>query len=175
MHQCPKVKDSSDCFPKLTSAMPQSIPRRERFIFSGVVLVLSLCWAAHGQTSPDDLLLKDYKPRSIFNIPATRVVKARYPIIDVHSHDYAPTDADVDRWVQTMDEVGLEKTIILSGSTGSKFDAVLAKLQPPSKTIRSLVRNRLLRFRPAWVRPRGQRGTGALPSRRSQGCGGAGR
>jgi predicted TIM-barrel fold metal-dependent hydrolase len=29
--------------------------------------------------------------------------------------------------VKTMDEVGVEKTIILSGATGAKFDAVLAK------------------------------------------------
>lgn len=53
--------------------------------------------------------------------------KARYAVIDVHSHDYARTDDDVDRWVRTMDEVGLEKTIILSGRTRERFDAVLAK------------------------------------------------
>ena len=45
---------------------------------------------------PDQILLKDYKPRTIFKIPETRVEKARYAVIDVHSHDYAPTDADVD-------------------------------------------------------------------------------
>jgi len=79
------------------------------------------------QTNPDEILLKNYKPRSIFKIPETRVEKARYPIIDVHSHDYARTDADVERWVRTMDEVNLERTIILSGATGARFDAVTAK------------------------------------------------
>jgi uncharacterized protein len=77
--------------------------------------------------TPDEILLKDYKPRSIFKIPETSVEKARYPAIDVHSHDYAPTAADVDRWVKTMDVVGLERTIILSGSTGAKFDATVAR------------------------------------------------
>jgi predicted TIM-barrel fold metal-dependent hydrolase len=80
-----------------------------------------------GQTPPDQILLKDYRPRSIFRIPETRVEKARFPAIDVHSHDYARTDADVDRWVRTMDEVGIEKTIILAGSTGARFDAAVAK------------------------------------------------
>jgi predicted TIM-barrel fold metal-dependent hydrolase len=77
--------------------------------------------------NPDEILLKDYSPRSIFKIPETRVEKARYPAIDVHSHNYARTDADVDRWVRTMAEVGLDKVVILSGATGKKFDEVLAK------------------------------------------------
>lgn len=37
---------------------------------------------------PDQLLLRDYRPRSIFNVPATRVERARFPVIDVHSHAY---------------------------------------------------------------------------------------
>jgi predicted TIM-barrel fold metal-dependent hydrolase len=55
------------------------------------------------------------------------VEKARYPVIDVHSHDYAPTEANVEHWVKTMDEVGLERTIILSGATGRRFDQIMAK------------------------------------------------
>src|SRR5436190_18343814 len=81
-------------------------------------LLLGLCFAPGlpAQT-PDEILLKDYHPKSIFKIPETRVEKARYPVIDMHSHDYGRTDADVDRWVATMDAVGLEKTVILSGAT----------------------------------------------------------
>ena len=77
--------------------------------------------------NPDQILLKDYAPRSIFKIPETRVEKSRFPIIDVHSHNYAPTDADVERWVQTMDQVGLQKVVILSGNTGPKFDQAVKK------------------------------------------------
>ena len=82
---------------------------------------------AAGQTPPEEILLKEYRPKSIFKIPETRIEKARYPVIDVHSHDYARTGAEVERWVRTMDEVGLEKTFILSGATGAKFDATVAK------------------------------------------------
>ncbi len=79
------------------------------------------------QTNPDQLLLKDYKPRSIFKIPETQVDKARYAAIDVHSHNYARTDADVERWVKAMDEVGIQETVILSGATGARFDEAVAK------------------------------------------------
>jgi predicted TIM-barrel fold metal-dependent hydrolase len=82
---------------------------------------------ALAQTTPEQVLLKDYRPHSIFKIPQTRVEKARYPIIDMHSHNYAPTETDVARWVKTMDDTGLQKTVILSGNTGPRFDEVLAK------------------------------------------------
>ena len=93
-----------------------------------LVVGLALSPAA-AQTNPDQILLKDYRPRSIYHVPETRVEKARYPVIDVHSHDYAPSPADVQRWVATMDMVGLQKTIILSGATGKRFDTVLAKFR----------------------------------------------
>jgi len=42
----------------------------------------------------------------------------------MHSHAYAKTPGDVDRWVKVMDEVGVEKTILLTGATGAEFDRV---------------------------------------------------
>jgi hypothetical protein len=54
---------------------------------------------AFAQTPPDQILLKDYRQRSIFKISETRVEKARYPVIDMHSHNYAPTEADVEAFV----------------------------------------------------------------------------
>ena len=78
-------------------------------------------------TPPEELLLKDYQPRSIYKIPVTRVEKARYPVIDVHTHVYATNEAQVDRWVKTMDEVGLKKSIVLSGNVGARFDQVRAR------------------------------------------------
>jgi len=98
------------------------------FLEMATPAVLSLWFTVATQAqTPDEILLKDYRPKSIFNLPQTRVEKARYPIIDVHSHDYARTEADIDKWVRTMDEVGLEKTLILSGSTGEKFDSTVAR------------------------------------------------
>ena len=103
-------------------------------VWRGVWLLAStLALPVLGQTPPDQILLKDYQPRSIFKIPETRVEKARYGVIDVHSHDYARTEADVERWVRTMDTVGLERTTILSGRTGARFDAAAAKYGKHSK------------------------------------------
>ncbi|HET9824415.1 MAG TPA: amidohydrolase family protein, partial [Chitinophagaceae bacterium] len=47
--------------------------------------------------------------------------------IDFHSHDYPKSNAEVDAWVRTMDKVGIQKTIILSYSSGSRFDSLVQK------------------------------------------------
>lgn len=77
-----------------------------------------------GQGTPDKLLLKDYRPRSIYHIPETRVTKAKYPVIDCHTHPYARTSSQVDQWVKNMDAVGLEKGMILTMASGEKFSEI---------------------------------------------------
>jgi len=76
------------------------------------------------KTPPSKILLKNYRPNNIYNIPKTIVNRAKFPVIDMHSHTYAKTPEMVDRWVKNMDEVGVEKTIILSYATGTKFDSI---------------------------------------------------
>ena len=75
----------------------------------------------------DTLKLKDFRPVSIYKIPQTNVERAKYPVIDFHSHDYPKTAEQVDEWVKTMDQVGIAKSTILSYSTGSRFDSVVEK------------------------------------------------
>jgi predicted TIM-barrel fold metal-dependent hydrolase len=77
--------------------------------------------------SPDTILLKDYRPKSIYKIPVTDIPKAKFPIIDMHSHPYAKTEREIDDWARTMDEVGVEKTIILTMATGREFDEIHGK------------------------------------------------
>jgi hypothetical protein len=59
--------------------------------------------------SPEQILLKDYRPKSIYKIPVTEIAKARYPIIDMHSHPYAKTPEQIAEWVNNMDEGGLKR------------------------------------------------------------------
>lgn len=73
----------------------------------------------------DSILLKDYTPASSLVVPATEVKKARFPVIDAHSHSSMNgirTKADVDAWVKTMDEVGIEMSVVFTGASGAEFD-----------------------------------------------------
>lgn len=95
-------------------------------ILSALAALFSQALSCNGQ-SLNDLKLKDYRPKSIYKIPVTRIEKARYPAVDIHSHPYAETDAELAQWVKTMEAKGVKKTIILTMATGSKFDSIYAK------------------------------------------------
>jgi len=70
---------------------------------------------------PDQLLLKDYRPKSVYKIPVSEFRKAKFPFIDVHHHARVKTPEDVDAMVKIMDAVGLETTIAFS-EVGPAFD-----------------------------------------------------
>lgn len=77
-----------------------------------------------GNAQEDTLLLKNYHPKSIYNIPKTKIEKPKFPVIDMHSHAYAQTETEIEEWVRTMDKFGIEKTILLSKQTGKAFDSI---------------------------------------------------
>ena len=108
------------------------IKRRQLMLFPGAAF-LTRTGSAHAQKAdttnpdsdqvlPDQLLLKDYRPKSIYKIPVTEINKAKYPIIDTHYHARAKSSQDIDALVKIMDAVGVETTVAFCG-IGSAFDA----------------------------------------------------
>ncbi|MBK9167845.1 MAG: amidohydrolase [Bryobacterales bacterium] len=84
----------------------------------------------------DSILLKDYAPASSLVVPETQVDKARFPVIDVHTHTFQAdirTPQDVAAWVKTMDEVGIETSIVFTGATGEAFDRQVELYKPFGK------------------------------------------
>jgi uncharacterized protein len=101
--------------------------RLQLYLFT--IMSVSLPALMLGQ-DPEKLLLKDYRPQSIFKIPQTHPQKAKYPAIDVHYHIIrgpsmeAAGGTPAER-LRVMDEVGIAKTIILTLATGQRFDAIV--------------------------------------------------
>lgn len=73
----------------------------------------------------DDLKLKDYRPKSIYNIPVSKVEKAKYQAIDMHTHVYGRDDKGIQEWIKAMDACGVEKAIVFTGATGTRFDTLV--------------------------------------------------
>lgn len=95
-------------------------------IFILAIALSALTSYLYSQTNPDSLLLKNYKPESIYQIPETTISKAKFPVIDMHSHPYAQTPEQLDQWVVNMDSAGITKTILLTYTYGSEFDSIVA-------------------------------------------------
>lgn len=88
-----------------------------------IIHVLACVTSLHAQ-NPETLLLKDYRPHSIYKIPVTNIEKAKFPVIDMHAHVYAKTTREIGEWIGMMDKFGIEKTILLTQATGSRFDSL---------------------------------------------------
>jgi predicted TIM-barrel fold metal-dependent hydrolase len=67
--------------------------------------------AALDALPPDQLLLKDYRPKSVYKIHVSDIKKAKYPVIDCHHHLQARTPAQVDEEIKIMDAAGLESSV----------------------------------------------------------------
>jgi len=75
--------------------------------------------------SANGLKLENYRPVSIYKVPVTNVMKAKYPAIDMHTHVYAQDDQSIARWMKSMDACGIEKCIVFTGATGTRFDSLM--------------------------------------------------
>ncbi len=90
----------------------------------GLTFLLSETFA---QTIADSLPLSHYKPESIYKTPKANITKAAFSVIDMHSHDYAELQKDVNDWVKMMDRFNIEKTMILTMKSGKGFDSLVEK------------------------------------------------
>ncbi len=119
-------------FPKATEKATELVSEKlrvinlEKIIKTALSVIIFFTSGSLFAQNPENLLLKDFKPVSIYNTPKTEVKKAAYPVIDMHSHDYASSPDEVENWVKTMKEKGIEKTILLTGATGVKFDSLVS-------------------------------------------------
>lgn len=93
----------------------------------GFALFLLLAPATLSGQTP--LTFEEYDPPSTLVVPAHQVTRARFPFIDVHSHQfnaYTMTAEQAARLVREMDELNMKALVNLSGGWG---DSLVAGLQ----------------------------------------------
>lgn len=102
---------------------------KKLLIFSFSVLAFVACQKPV-ENPAQKILLMDYTPVSVNNIPVTQVDTPKYYVLDMHSHDYVADKAGVDAWVKNMDACHIAKTTVLHCSwIGEDFETVLRKYE----------------------------------------------
>lgn len=89
------------------------------------LVVLNLCSCSSRQEKGDgaaDLKVKDYRPVSVFKLPEHHPEKARFAVIDMHSHPYEETVEGVKAWAERARRHNIEHIVIQSYAHGEKFD-----------------------------------------------------
>jgi predicted TIM-barrel fold metal-dependent hydrolase len=87
-------------------------------------IILPVLFVISFGVAQEDLLLKDFDPVSIYNVPKTKIERAKFPVIDFHTHPYAKSREELNQWIRNMDKYGVEKSIVLTYSTGKRFDSI---------------------------------------------------
>src|SRR5262245_33684236 len=66
--------------------------------------------------------IREYKPKSQLVTPEHPVPRAKFPVIDIHSHQSTPISAgEFDRVVKGMEANNLQVLVNLSGSSGDRL------------------------------------------------------
>jgi predicted TIM-barrel fold metal-dependent hydrolase len=98
-------------------------------------------WAAvftQGRPRPGDGLapewpapsITDYNPKSTLVVPQHPVKRAKFPVIDIHSHQPTPISAeDLARVVKSMDDLNLQLLVNLSGGSGDRLKQGIAAIK----------------------------------------------
>ncbi len=70
----------------------------------------------------DSMTIQRYRPRSTLQVPETQVTRAKFPFIDVHSHQrVTAAPDDVDAIVREMDRLNMRVMVNLSGRSGEQL------------------------------------------------------
>jgi len=83
---------------------------------------LLLAGGALAPLAAQTLSIEEYEPRSTLVVPGRPVARAKFPVIDVHSHHRTPDAAYLDRLLGEMDQINLRVIINLSGGFGAALE-----------------------------------------------------
>jgi predicted TIM-barrel fold metal-dependent hydrolase len=94
---------------------------------SNLLRIIALAFLASVATAQQQappaapMTVQEYDPKSTLVVAEHPTPRAKYPFLDVHSHQEDLTPADVDKLVTDMDSINLRVMVNLSGSFGEQF------------------------------------------------------
>ncbi len=99
--------------------------------FLGRRLALAACMAllGAGAAAAQSVSFEEYNPKSTLVTKEHLVSRARFPFVDVHSHQRSLTPADVDKLVREMDAMNMRVMVNLSGGTGDRLQQTIQAMK----------------------------------------------
>lgn len=86
---------------------------KTKALLFGTILLTSLNIQAQ-----EDLSFEEYNPTSTLVVPGEEVLKAKFPFIDVHGHQYRMPTQDLKPVIEAMDTLNMGIMVNLSGRSG---------------------------------------------------------
>ena len=70
-----------------------------------------------------------YNPTSTLVVPAHKLIKAKFPFIDVHNHQFEMPDMDLSTLTREMDKLNMKVMVNLSGQSGDLIKKSVANIK----------------------------------------------
>ena len=83
--------------------------------------LMALCVALPFLVPAQDLSFEEYNPESTLVVPGKPVLRAKFPFIDVHGHQYRMPEQDLSPVIAAMDTLNLKIMVNLSGRSGENL------------------------------------------------------
>ena len=95
--------------------------------FKTLLFVLLLASCSFNQNA-QEMDFEEYNPTSTLVVPGKEVTRAKFPFIDVHSHQFRMDTQDLSDLIKDMDEMNMAIMVNLSGGSGDKIKNMLANI-----------------------------------------------
>ena len=113
--------------------MSQQISSWIRFGALGLTLIASfqplvIADDPAGTGRPRRIYLDEFRPTSELKTPVHFVTRAKFPCVNVHTHPFKLSDAELDEMVAAMDAANIAVSVSLDGRAGPRFAEHLQRL-----------------------------------------------
>ncbi|GGD38981.1 amidohydrolase family protein [Muriicola marianensis] len=95
-----------------------------------IFLLIACCvlTTAIAQQSPE-MSFEEYNPVSTLVVPGEEVPRAKYPFVDIHSHQFRMAEQDLSELVEPMDRMNMAVMVNLSGRSGENLKKMIANIE----------------------------------------------
>jgi predicted TIM-barrel fold metal-dependent hydrolase len=93
------------------------------------LIIIGLLMSCNMLTAQNDISFEDYNPKSTLVVPEHPVERAKYPFIDIHSHQFRMADQDLSELIADMDALNMGIMINLSGGSGERLQGAIKNVK----------------------------------------------
>jgi predicted TIM-barrel fold metal-dependent hydrolase len=90
------------------------------------LLLVLLFYPKNSQSQ--DLTFEAYNPESTLVVPEHPITRAKFPVVDIHSHHRDMSDGDLSLLIKAMDTLNLAVLVNLSGGSGDRIVGAMANI-----------------------------------------------
>lgn len=107
------------------------LTKRSLYLFLWLGILALPVWAQREQQIPrsEMLTIDEYDPKSTLVVAEHKPTRAKFPMVDIHSHQALTDPARIDKLIKEMDEINLQVMVNLSGGTGERLKSLVTAMK----------------------------------------------